>query len=182
MLTEFRDNAGELVAEARMTGVETEENPEQRSATTDKRAPMLPAREALATPWASEQLALAPMQLGPVTRTDFVRYQGASGDMNPIHHDEPFAKGSGFSGPISVGMFQGGVMHAWAAAALGPENVRSVMIRWKEPVLPGDVLTFSAAVSKTYEQAGERRIDVDLACKKQNDNVAVVGSATYVVP
>ena len=27
---------------------------------------------------------------GPITRTDIVRYQGASGDMNPIHHDEMF--------------------------------------------------------------------------------------------
>ncbi len=30
--------------------------------------------------------------IGPLTRTDFVRYQGASGDMNLIHHDEPFAQ------------------------------------------------------------------------------------------
>ena len=28
--------------------------------------------------------------LGPLSRTDFVRYQGASGDMNPVHHDETF--------------------------------------------------------------------------------------------
>ena len=35
-----------------------------------------------------------PMTIGPISRTDIVRYQGASGDMNPIHHDEPFATGS----------------------------------------------------------------------------------------
>ena len=33
-----------------------------------------------------------PRVLGPLTRTDFVRYQGASGDMNPIHHDETVAR------------------------------------------------------------------------------------------
>ena len=31
-------------------------------------------------------------RVGPLTRTDFVRYQGASGDMNPVHHDEVFAR------------------------------------------------------------------------------------------
>ena len=32
----------------------------------------------------------------PLSRTDFVRYQGASGDMNPIHHDEFFARDAGY--------------------------------------------------------------------------------------
>ena len=32
-------------------------------------------------------------EYGPITRTDMVRYQGASGDFNPIHHDTAFATG-----------------------------------------------------------------------------------------
>ena len=39
-----------------------------------------------------EGTAAAPKKVGPLTRTDFVRYQGASGDFNPIHHDDEFAK------------------------------------------------------------------------------------------
>ena len=46
-----------------------------------------------------------PRELGSLTRTDFVRYQGASGDMNPIHHDEPFARAAGYPAPLAVGMF-----------------------------------------------------------------------------
>jgi len=123
-----------------------------------------------------------PLQLAPLTRSDFVRYQGASGDMNPIHHDEQFATRSGFSAPISVGMFQAGVMHVWAAGWLGPDNVRRVVMRWKEPVLPGDILTFSASVSKKYQTQGERRVEIELTCTKHDGRVAVTGSATYVVP
>ena len=33
-----------------------------------------------------------PLVVGPLTRTDLVRYQGASGDMQPVHHDEEFAR------------------------------------------------------------------------------------------
>ena len=120
--------------------------------------------------------------IGPVTRTDFVRYQGASGDMNPIHHDEDFAKRSGFAAPISVGMFQAGALHAFAAEWLGPENVRRSKVRFKETVMPGDRLTLEGRVKRRYEEKGERRVDVELACKKDNGNVAVQGWATYVVP
>jgi acyl dehydratase len=122
-----------------------------------------------------------PLALAPVTRTDLVRYQGASGDMNPIHHDEEFARAAGFPAPLAVGMFQAGVMHAWAAGFFGPENVRRASMRWKEPVFPGDRLTFTAAIAKKYEHEGERRIDVDLVCAKQTGAIAVTGSATYVV-
>ena len=47
---------------------------------------------------------------GPITVTDFVRYQGASGDMNPIHHDYDYARKAGFAGPFAVGMRQAGVL------------------------------------------------------------------------
>ena len=49
-----------------------------------------------------------PRQFGPITRTDFVRYQGASGDFHPLHHDETYAHASGFPTVFSVGMFQAG--------------------------------------------------------------------------
>ncbi len=80
MVTEFRDRAtGKLVAEARMTGVETEKAPEA--------GPMTARWDEL-----TEGAECAAAQVGPLTRTDFVRYQGASGDMNPVHHDETFAR------------------------------------------------------------------------------------------
>ena len=87
-------------------------------------------------------------RVGPLTRTDFVRYQGASGDMNPVHHDEVFARAAGYEAPLGVGMFHAGVMAMWATDWLGPENVRGFKVRWKEPVWPGDVLTITGRVAK----------------------------------
>lgn len=93
----------------------------------------------------------APKIVGPLTRTDFVRYQGASGDMNPIHHDEPFAKASGYPAPLAVGMFLAGVMTGWATDWLGASNVRGTKIRWVKPCFPGMVITISGEVTRVED-------------------------------
>ena len=120
--------------------------------------------------------------LGPLSRTDFVRYQGASGDMNPVHHDETFAVNAGFPAPLAVGMFTAGALNAWATDALGPENVRRTRIRWKKPCFPGTTLTFSGTVERTYDHEGETRIDVALTATDQEGDVAVFSWMTFVCP
>lgn len=126
--------------------------------------------------------APAPWTVGPVTRTDFVRYQGASGDMNPIHHDEVFAKAAGFPTPFAVGMWQAGLLGSYATAWLGPENVRNFRIRFLEQVWPDDVLTCTGEVTRSYLHEGEQRVDVELTCLRQTGGKAVTVWATFVVP
>ena len=123
-----------------------------------------------------------PRVIGPLTRTDFVRYQGASGDMNPIHHDEEFAKKAGYPAPLAVGMFQAGALNAWATDWLGPANVRRTRIRWKEQVWPGDVLTLSGKIARKYQEDGVDKVDLELTCTKQTGGVAVQAWMTFVVP
>jgi len=123
-----------------------------------------------------------PRILGPLTRTDFVRYQGASGDMNPVHHDEGFAKSAGFPAPLAVGMLTAGALNAWATDWLGPENLRRTRIRWKRPVFPGDTLTLVGEISRRYEEKGETRVDLELSGRTQEDHIAVLGWMTFVCP
>jgi len=111
-----------------------------------------------------------------------VRYQGASGDFNPVHHDEPFARAAGYPAPLVVGMFQAGALMAWASDWLGPANVRGVRCRWREPVFPGDVLTLTGTIARKYEDGGERKVDLELVCTKQDGAVAVLGWATFAIP
>lgn len=117
-----------------------------------------------------------PKVLGPITRTDVVRYQGASGDLNPVHHDELFAKAAGFPAPLVVGMYPAGAMFAWASDWLGPQNVRRARCRWQAPVFPGETLTISGSI--VAERDGE--IDLELVATKQDGAVAVRGWATFV--
>ena len=122
-----------------------------------------------------------PKILGPLTRTDFVRYQGASGDMNPVHHDEGFAAKAGFPGPLAVGMLTAGALNAWATDWLGAQNVRRTRIRWNKPVFPGYTLTLGGEVARVYDQDGEPRVDLELTATTQDGEVAVQGWMTFVV-
>lgn len=122
-----------------------------------------------------------PWTVGPLTRTDFVRYQGASGDFNPIHHDEEFAKAAGFPTVFSVGMLQAGILATYAIDWLGAEEVRRFAVQFREQVWPGDALTCSGTVTKRYEVDGERRVDLELVCTRQTGGTAVTGRATFRV-
>lgn len=121
----------------------------------------------------------APRTFGPLTRTDFVRYQGASGDFNPIHHDEEFAKASGFPTVFSVGMLQAGILASFATDWLGASNVRRFGVQFREQVWPGDELTCSAVVVGRDDAA--RTVDLELLCTRQTGGTAIKGTATFVV-
>ena len=119
--------------------------------------------------------------LGPLTRTDLVRYQGASGDFNPIHHDEPFARAAGLPAPLTLGMLSAGAMATWATDWLGADAVRRFRVRFETQVFPGDTLTCDGHVVREYDTDGEPRVDLELACRTQAGAVAVRGWATFVV-
>ena len=118
----------------------------------------------------------------PLTVTDFVRYQGASGDMNPIHHDTAFAQKAGFPQPFAVGMLQAGVLATWATDWLGAANVRRFKVQWREQAWPGDVLTYSGVVAAKREKEGQRLVDLEMTVTRQTGGTHLRGWATFVVP
>ena len=123
--------------------------------------------------------APAPREIGPLSRTDFVRYQGASGDFNPIHHDEEFAKGSGFPTVFSVGMLQAGILASFATDWLGASNVRTFGVQFREQVWPGDRLVCTARVTDRDDAA--RTVDLELAVTRVGGGAAIKGHATFAV-
>lgn len=118
----------------------------------------------------------------PYRVTDFVRYQGASGDMNPIHHDTEFAREAGFPGPFAVGMLGAGILATWATDWLGAANVRRFKVQWREQAWPGDVLTSAGRVVAVREEGGERFVDLEMAVTRQTGGVHLKGWATFAVP
>ncbi|MFI5914207.1 MaoC family dehydratase [Dactylosporangium sp. NPDC051541] len=118
--------------------------------------------------------------VGPLTRTDLVRYQGASGDFQPIHHDEGFAREAGLPAPLSLGMLQAGFLATWATDRFGAENIRAFRVRFAARVFPGDTLTCDGTITgaRTNEH-GEHVQDVEMTCTKQDGTVAVHGWATF---
>jgi acyl dehydratase len=110
----------------------------------------------------------------PSTRTDYVRYQGASGDLNPIHHDEGFAAAAGFPSVFAVGMLAAGILGTYLADLFGPESVRRLKVQFREQSWPGDVLTYGGTVVARRDH----ELDLDLTVTRQTGGVHVAGSAT----
>jgi acyl dehydratase len=68
-----------------------------------------------------------------VSRTDIVRYAGASGDLTRIHHDEPYAIALGLPSVFSMGMLQGGVAAAaYQRGIADPYAIKQVSIRFAD--------------------------------------------------
>lgn len=117
----------------------------------------------------------------PLTRTDFVRYQGASGDLNPIHHDEQYARAAGFPGVFAVGMLPAGILGTYLADLFGPEAIRHFRVQFREQAWPGDVLTYRGVVAAREQRGGERVVTLELEVVRQTGGVHAKGWATVVV-
>lgn len=118
---------------------------------------------------------------GPATMTDIVRYQGASGDMNPIHHDDDFARSAGYPAAIGVGMLSAGWLASYCTEYLGEWGVRRFRTRFVKVVYRGDVLTASAKVVRVFESRGERRVELSIQLRKDDGSVVVDGAAEFAV-
>ncbi|PSR68854.1 hypothetical protein C8258_06480 [Nocardia sp. MDA0666] len=118
---------------------------------------------------------------GPLTRTDFVKYQGASGDFHPLHHDELFARDTGFPTVFSVGMLQAGLLVSFVTDWLGLANLRRFKVRFAEKVWPADTLTCAATVADIYEADDGRRIRIEMTCTRQTGEHALVGDAEFLL-
>jgi acyl dehydratase len=120
----------------------------------------------------------APLVCGPLTRTDFVRYAGASHDFNPNHHDEVYAKANGNKAVFGMGMLAGGYCTRLLTDWFGLGSLKRLRIRFASRFWPGDVLTCTARVTGKREQGDQRLVDCEFSAVDQNGEVIIRGDAT----
>ncbi len=130
----------------------------------------------------TEGAEIEPYTYGPISQTDIVRYQGASGDFQPVHHDTDYAREAGLDGPIVIGMLPAAILTINPTRQFGAENCRKTGIRWRGSLVPGDTLTFHGSVTKKYQEGAENRIDITLSGMNQNNQEVIQGWMTFVVP
>jgi acyl dehydratase len=125
---------------------------------------------------------VAPASSHTLTRTDLVRYAGASGDYNPMHHDEIAATAAGQPSVFGHGMFSMGLLGTAITDYVGAGNIRHYQVRFSRQTWPGEELTTKIVV--TGKRVGEEGNLVDLECSLSNGDgeVKVVGEATAVLP
>lgn len=116
-----------------------------------------------------------------VTEADVVLFAGVTGDFNPVHVNEEYARETMFKGRIVHGMFSAGLISAVLGTKLpGPGAVYvNQLLKFKAPVHIGDTVTARVEVlSKIPEK---RFVTMRTSCSV-GGRLVVDGEATLMVP
>ena len=104
-----------------------------------------------------------------------------SGDVNPVHLDEAYAKGTSFGGRIAHGMLSAAYISAVLGTKLpGPGAIYlSQTLRFRRPVRLGDSVT--ARVTVKALDADRGHVTLTTVCEV-NGKAVVDGEAVVMVP
>jgi acyl dehydratase len=115
-----------------------------------------------------------------LSRTQIVMYAGASGDFNPIHHDEVFAtKGAGYPSVFAHGMLTMGLTGRLLTDWLGDGVLGSFGVRFVRQVWPGDTLTAKGTVKSV---GADGRVEIEVVTTNQRGEPVVAGEAVARLP
>ena len=103
-----------------------------------------------------------------LTRTDLVMYAGASGDFNPMHHDEVKAKEAGLPSVFGHGMFTMGILAKALTDYVGVGNLKSYKVRFTKQTWPGETLVTKVTVTGKRKENGEALVDLDCGVVNQS--------------
>jgi acyl dehydratase len=114
-----------------------------------------------------------------LTRTDLVMYAGASGDFNPMHHDEVAAQAAGLPSVFGHGMFSAGLLATAVTNYVGIGNLTSYRVRFTKQTWPGETLSTTVAVT---EKRPGNEIVLECALVNENGEAKIQGEAVAVLP
>jgi 3-hydroxybutyryl-CoA dehydratase len=116
-----------------------------------------------------------------VTEADIAGFAGVSGDTNPIHLHDGFARTTRFGQRIAHGMLSGSFISTVIGTKLpGPGAVYiSQTLEFKAPVLIGETITAVATITAIDDK--RRRVTLKTQCFN-GDKVVIDGEAVVLVP
>jgi acyl dehydratase len=114
-----------------------------------------------------------------LTRTDLVMYAGASGDFNPMHHDEVAAQAAGLPSVFGHGMFSAGLLATAITNYVGIGNLASYRMRFTKQTWPGEVLSTNVAV---IEKRAGNEIVLECVLVNQDGEAKLQAEAVAVLP
>src|SRR6478672_10051029 len=124
----------------------------------------------------------APVVAHELTRTDLVMYAGASGDFNPMHHDEIKATEAGLPSVFGHGMFSMGLLGRAITDWIGIGNLKQFKVRFTKQTWPGEVLTSKIVVTGKRKENGDNLVDLQVSLGNQDGEEKVAGSAVAALP
>ncbi|MBX2830216.1 MAG: MaoC family dehydratase [Rhodospirillales bacterium] len=116
-----------------------------------------------------------------VTETDIVMFAGLSGDCNPVHLNQEYAKTTMFEGRIAHGMLSAGFISTVLGTRLpGPGTIYlSQNLQFKAPVRIGDTVTAKVVVRELI--SAKKRAILETNCYV-GDQCVIAGEAMVMVP
>ena len=119
--------------------------------------------------------AVAPV-VKRLSQEQLIRYADASGDHNPIHIDQAFARATPFGGTIAHGMLVLASISEMMAAAFGEAWLTGgkLRVRFRAPARPGDTITAGAQPQAARDSA---TLIYSVECRNQDDELLISGTA-----
>lgn len=117
----------------------------------------------------------------PLTEADVFAFADISGDFNPLHIDEEYARRSVFGRRIAHGILTAGIISTVLGAeipGLGTVFVE-LHVKFLKPVFLGDTVTATATV---MEIINPKRVRMMVACLNQQGEDVALGNALVVPP
>jgi acyl dehydratase len=117
-----------------------------------------------------------------LTQRDIELFAVVSGDINPAHLDEVYAKDDRFHGIIAHGLLGGALISAVLGTRLpGPGTIYLAQeLKFLKPVRPGD--TIDVIVTARSKDPAKKIIVFDCRCANQNGQDVITGVATVIAP
>ncbi len=120
----------------------------------------------------------APVVERLLSRTDLVVYAGASGDFNPMHHDEVLATAAGMPSVFGHGMFSMGLLGTALTGWLGAGSLTRYRVRFSKQTWPGETLRTRVVVTGKRSEGMRRLVELECTLANSAGEVKVVGEAT----
>ncbi len=121
----------------------------------------------------------------PITREQLNAYAEASGDHNPIHLNDDFARMAGLDGVIAHGMlsmgFLGQFVSGWMGTLEGQPSLARLKVRFSAMVKPGDVLTCKGTIKSIEQHEGRTHVTLDVWAENQRGERVTGGDAEVIV-
>ena len=116
-----------------------------------------------------------------ISDDDIRAFAEATGDRNPLHLDEEFAKQTRFGRRIAHGMLSASLISAVIASELPGQGgiYLGQTFQFVAPVFPGDTVTARVTVSAVRED--KPILKLETVCTNQRDEVVIKGEATILV-
>jgi len=116
-----------------------------------------------------------------ITEADVQAFAGLTGDHNPVHVDNAFAKTTRFGRTIAHGMLTASLISSVLANKLPGEGsvYLGQTLQFVAPVFPGDEITARVTVKQVRED--KPIVKLETICVNQNGAIIIRGEATVLV-